>query len=265
VYLVHGAGLHVLMYQTLAEHMSPEQPIYGFQARGLYGEAEPLDRIEDMAAAYIEEILERNPNGPYALAGYSFGGLITFEMAKQLKAMGKEVVMLGMFDTVVRPEITGKNWSYYQGLKRLGKKVAWNFGALAKDPIHNLKYKSNTLNRRLKRMTWGLTNKSETDQNQNQNNSLDQNMALLDQKNKIAFENYRISPFDGKIHLFRAKIRRFWIEDFEFLGWKPFAKKGVVVHEVPGDHLRLFDMPYGKDFAQILQGVLDKVFKNTKR
>jgi len=260
VYLVHGAGLHVLMYQTLAENMSPEQPIYGFQARGLYGEAEPLDRIEDMAAAYIEEILERNPKGPYALAGYSFGGLITFEMAKQLKAMGKEVVMLGMFDTVVRPEITGKNWSYYQSLKRLGKKVAWNFGALAKDPIHNLKYKSNTLNRRLKRMTWSFTNKPDTNLNEN---DIDHNMALLDQKNKIAFEHYRITPFDGKIHLFRAKVRRFWIEDFEFLGWKPFARKGVVVHEVPGDHLHLFDMPNGKEFANILQRVLNKVFNDT--
>ncbi len=260
VYLVHGAGLHVLMYQTLAEHMSPDQPIFGFQARGLYGEAEPLDRIEDMAAAYIEEILERNPDGPYALAGYSFGGLITFEMAKQLKAMGKEVVMLGMFDTVVRPEITGKNWSYYQSLKRLGKKVAWNFGALAKDPIHNIKYKSNTLNRRLKRMTWSLTNKPNADLNEN---NIDHNMALLDQKNKIAFEHYRITPFDGKIHLFRAKVRRFWIEDFDFLGWRPFAKKGVIVHEVPGDHLHLFDMPNGKEFAQILQSVLNRVFSNT--
>ena len=262
IYLVHGAGLHVLMYQTLADHMCPEQPIFGFQARGLYGEAEPLDRIEDMAAAYIEEILERNPDGPYALAGYSFGGLITFEMAKQLKAMGKEVVMLGMFDTVVRPEITGDKWNYYKHLKRLGKKVAWNLGAIAKDPIHNFKYKSNTLSRRFKRFAWSMRNVGAEISDEN---DVNKNMQLLDQKNKIAFEHYRITPYDGKIHLFRAKVRRFWIEDFEFLGWKPFAKKGIVIHEVPGDHLNLFNLPNGRDFAKILQATLDELFQNARK
>ena len=95
IYLVHGAGLHVMMFQTLAEYMSREQPIFALQAKGLNGEDEPIDRMEDIAAHYVSELLEHNSNGPYAIAGYSFGGLIAFEMAKQLKARGKEVAMLG--------------------------------------------------------------------------------------------------------------------------------------------------------------------------
>ena len=89
LYLVHGAGLHVLMFQTLAANMDPDQPLFALQARGLDGMAQPLNRMEKIAAFYIQEILQQNPEGPYALAGYSFGGLIAFEMAKQLREMGK--------------------------------------------------------------------------------------------------------------------------------------------------------------------------------
>ena len=58
-----------------------------------------LNKIEDIAAHYIASIMQQNPDGPYALAGYSFGGIIAFEMARQLQDMGKEVKMLAMFDT----------------------------------------------------------------------------------------------------------------------------------------------------------------------
>jgi len=45
------------------------------------------------------KILKHNPDGPYALAGYSFGGLIAYEMARQLKKMRKKVILLALFDT----------------------------------------------------------------------------------------------------------------------------------------------------------------------
>ncbi len=257
IYLVHGAGLHVLMFQTLAQYMDAEQPIYALQARGLDGEAPPLDRIEDIAAHYISEILKQNPNGPYALAGYSFGGLIAFEMAKQLKQKGKEVAMLGVFDTVVRANVAGEEQSYYQQLATLGKKVSWNLSLLAKEPITNLKYKSNTLQRRYRRWKWRLTKGEQKELSKN-GISTDYE-ALVDRMNQKAFENYRLSPYDGKIHLFRAKDQRFYVQDFEYLGWKPFAKKGIELHEVPGDHLNLFNPPHGKAFAEILQACLNQI------
>ncbi|HEX4851336.1 MAG TPA: amino acid adenylation domain-containing protein, partial [Puia sp.] len=98
LYIVHGSGLTVLIFSALAKGMDPDQPVFGLQARGLNGE-DPLDTIEDIAAYYISEILEQNPDGPFCLAGYSFGGVVAFEMAKQLAAMGKEIKMLAIFDT----------------------------------------------------------------------------------------------------------------------------------------------------------------------
>src|SRR5690606_39976316 len=93
------AGLNVLPFYSIANNMDPEQPVYGLQAKGLNGIDEPLTSVEAMASLYIEEIVDHNPQGPYALAGYSFGGILAFEMAKQLKAVGKEVQKLIMFDT----------------------------------------------------------------------------------------------------------------------------------------------------------------------
>lgn len=255
IYLVHGAGLHVLMFQTLAQHMDPEQPIYGLQARGLNGEAEPLDRLEDIAAHYISEILTQNPHGPYALAGYSFGGLIAFEMAKQLKQMGREVVMLGMFDTVVRQSIRGEKESYYKQLATLTKKVAWNISHLTKNPVENFLYKTNTLQVKLKRWASGLR----YDAREKIRGDKSANALLIDQKNRKAFDQYKITPYDGEIHLFKAAKRQFWVDDFDYLGWIPYAARGVKVHEVPGDHLYMFNPPHGPIFAKILQNVLDDI------
>jgi thioesterase domain-containing protein len=99
LYIVHGAGLNVLLFNALAINMDPDQPVYGLQAKGLNGIDEPLTEIKDIAAHYISAIQAQNPDGPYALAGYSFGGIIAFEMARQLEAQRKKVKMLAMFDT----------------------------------------------------------------------------------------------------------------------------------------------------------------------
>ncbi|RYE11766.1 MAG: amino acid adenylation domain-containing protein, partial [Sphingobacteriaceae bacterium] len=57
LYIVHGAGLNVLLFNTLAMHMHSEQPVYGLQAKGLNGIDQPLDKLEDIAAHYVNEIL----------------------------------------------------------------------------------------------------------------------------------------------------------------------------------------------------------------
>ena len=98
LYIVHGSGLTVLIFHALAMGLDPDQPVFGLQARGLNGTDEPFDNMEEIAAYYVNEILEQNPQGPYSLAGYSFGGIVAFEMAKQLKARGSEVNMLAIFD-----------------------------------------------------------------------------------------------------------------------------------------------------------------------
>jgi len=99
LFLVHGAGGNVLLYRDLANHLGPDQPVYGLQSKGLDGKQELLTRVEDMAAHYIKEMKIVQPGGPYLLGGYCLGGNIAYEIAKQLYDQGKKVDFVALFDT----------------------------------------------------------------------------------------------------------------------------------------------------------------------
>ena len=83
----------------MARGLAQGRPVYGLQGQGLDPGQQPHDRIEDMADAYLREIRGVQPHGPYLLGGWSMGGLIALEAARQLAAGGEEVSLLAMFDT----------------------------------------------------------------------------------------------------------------------------------------------------------------------
>jgi amino acid adenylation domain-containing protein len=138
-FCVHGLGGAVLRFQELARHMAPDQPFYGIQPQGIDGGMPLLDSVEQMASCYIREMRKLQPEGPYFIGGYSFGGLVAFEMARQLRAGDQEVAFLGLVDTYpgkaksnavllatllalpVRQQMayaTGKMKKYSKGLRR---------------------------------------------------------------------------------------------------------------------------------------------------
>jgi thioesterase domain-containing protein/acyl carrier protein len=98
-FCVHGAGGNVLNFRDLARRMGDERAVYGLQARGVDGLLEPHGTIEEMAAAYVDEIRQVQEAGPYLLGGYSGGGVIAFEMAHQLRAASHEVAAVVLLDT----------------------------------------------------------------------------------------------------------------------------------------------------------------------
>jgi pimeloyl-ACP methyl ester carboxylesterase len=98
-FCIHGLGGEVLSFRELAMHLGAEQPFYGLQPQGLDGKQPLHNRIEDMATQYIREIQTLQPQGPYFLGGYSFGGIVAFEMAQQLQRQGQKVALLAMLDS----------------------------------------------------------------------------------------------------------------------------------------------------------------------
>lgn len=254
LYIVHGAGLNVLFFNTLAKNMDSEQPVYGLQAKGLNGVDEPLEKIEDMAAYYISEILKQNPKGPYAVAGFSFGGIIAFEMAKQFKAMSKEVRMLAMFDTFAYQSDRYDPFfkKIFNRIRYFFKQLIYTFTLFKEDPSRTIEYKSQSIKRRLIKLYWKIRYGS--DQQQEGFFGYANN---IDIKNSEAWEKYVFTPYNGSIELFRAKKRTFYMDDFEYLGWKPYALKGINIHEIPGEHNYIFAPPNDKEFAAILQQCLD--------
>jgi thioesterase domain-containing protein len=101
LFCVHPTGGNVLCYFELAKSLGTEQPFYGLQAIGLEKGQVPYSQVEEMASFYIEALLRVQPEGCYHLAGWSFGGLVAFEMARQLEAQNKVVSLLALLDTVV--------------------------------------------------------------------------------------------------------------------------------------------------------------------
>ncbi len=93
-------GVHLLHYLPLANYLSPDQPFYGLRyGMGDLGEAEPPETLEKLAAHYVAEMRRFQPEGPYALIGYCFAGVVAYEMARQLRAAGQQVAPLILLDS----------------------------------------------------------------------------------------------------------------------------------------------------------------------
>ncbi len=110
LFVVHGAAGHVLNVIDLARAMGPAQTVFGLQSIGIDGVTPPPATIEQTAQGYLREIRIVQPRGPYLLAGYSGGGVIAFEMARQLGEAGDAIGLLALIDTfhpqMPRPPIT---------------------------------------------------------------------------------------------------------------------------------------------------------------
>ena len=85
----------VLTFRGLAERLDPDQPMHALTE---LSEDREWSTLEELAAHYIREIREFQPQGPYHLIGWSFGGMIAFEIARQLREQKQEVGLLGMLD-----------------------------------------------------------------------------------------------------------------------------------------------------------------------
>lgn len=97
---VHPAGGIVYCFLDLARALGADRPFWAVQAAGLEGDAEPLERVEAMAAFYVDALRRDQPEGPYHLGGWSLGGMVAFEMARLL---GDEVGSVSLID-VQAPE-----------------------------------------------------------------------------------------------------------------------------------------------------------------
>ena len=103
VFFIHGVGGNVVEILPTARRVTYPGAVIGIRARGVVRGEVPHTSIEAMAADYLREIKERQPNGPYHLCGYSSGGLVAFEIARRLSESGDEVGLVGLFDTTMSP------------------------------------------------------------------------------------------------------------------------------------------------------------------
>jgi len=251
LYIVHGRGLNVMPFYSIAKHLDPDQPLYGLQAIGLNGKDESPYTIEDIAAQYVNEIITQNPNGPYALAGYSLGGIVAYEMAQQFKNRGKKIAALIMFDTYAArsPQKRSPLWRMASLMRTEMGKRWFDLELLFTNPRLLKRLKKDSFLNKASRIKSKLHIKEEIQP------EILKNIDRIKDIHVSAANNYKLQPYDGEIHLFRAKIRTSYERDFKYFGWKPFVKK-VNVIEMEGEHTTMFEPPHEQQFVEILQKIL---------
>ncbi|MGX1270554.1 amino acid adenylation domain-containing protein/non-ribosomal peptide synthase protein (TIGR01720 family) [Streptomyces phaeoluteigriseus] len=97
LFCVHGGVGLGWPFMSLAAHL-PDTPVHAFQAGGIQDDAAQPESVSEMAAQYVERMVEIQPDGPYHILGWSFGGLVAHEMACQLVESGKKVALLANLD-----------------------------------------------------------------------------------------------------------------------------------------------------------------------
>jgi amino acid adenylation domain-containing protein len=256
LFCVHPLGGDVLCYHSMTRALSPEQPVYGLQARGLDGLQEPVDSVERMAADYVDEIKRVQPAGPYHLLGFSSGGSVAYEMACQLLASGDEVALLANID---HPPTTSDFYRPRPGLKLFGN-IALNLARRAlrvarrtsrdpgrwrtrpRKPAKGAGRAPARLVARLRRLT--VTRPLETSQvvEMVARNVAGAAARLPAHHRKIieihfaALRRYVPGPYAGRVTLFRAEQPPLICTYDPTLGWDRLAAGGVQVHLVPGGH-----------------------------
>lgn len=233
LFCIHAIGGGALYYRNLVEHIDPNQPVYGLEARGLDGQESPFTSIKDMAAYYIEQIFTVQPpsSKPYFLAGSSMGGLIAFEIAHQLQNLGQKIALVALFDTIspVYQQFSLRN----QVVNHL--KQGYQF------TLARVKAKTNLLKSKIEQQIRRTSGKDAANLP-----SVTRNFRLeVEAINKQALKAYSPQAYPLQVTLFRAMnqpIGASWYFDTQ-LGWDKLAVKGVKVYNVPGNHLSLIEKP----------------------
>jgi thioesterase domain-containing protein len=234
LFIVHGVGGNVLGFYSLAKCMDEDQPVYGIQAQALLPDQEAQLRLEDMAVQYVKDMLAVCPNGPYNLLGFSFGGLVAYEIAQQLTAAGLKVGLVGMLDT---------------------RQPEWMRGVPALGPLHQriylrmrllylrthrrkgrLRYLWRRLNERVQRFSYMYA----ANKGVGKVASAARNVREI---NFVAGISYTVRPYPGKVTIFKAESDPLEQPLPEDLNWGLYAKGGLVLKQLPGDHGRMLFEP----------------------
>jgi acetoacetyl-CoA synthetase len=249
-FIVHGLGGHVMELRSLVRAVDYPGPVYGVQARGVAGEAQPERSVDEMARTYLGAIRALQPRGPYLLGGYSLGGLVAVEMARMLLAEGERVLPLALLDTFIE----SKYWRTSDWMKMLWYKLheflATAHGAGLRELRHNsakrFAYLAVHLLRHydiLRFATWypdGI--------------ELPPTLRAVKEAGLEASAAYTPRFLDHPVHFFKAANGHYdWCDPATI--WSPYVRS-MKVTVVPGDHSGMIVPPNRDALAEALREFL---------
>ncbi len=260
-FCVHGLGGGVVDYQRLSQALGADQPFYGLQVPDVGDSAGGGASIEEMARDYIAAMRTVQECGPYHIGGYCFGGMVAFEMARQLSAAGDEVGLVAILEAFA-PDGAGER----------GVWEAWRF---AVNFVRSLPYwlrdylrlegvQMQARNRRLARVVRkqlarlvGVRTELGAGDLIDGVSSFPAQLQRVLAGHIAATYRYTPAPVSSRLVLFRSS-RRLLRAPAHDMGWGALSTRPVEVHLVPGSHATILDEPHVRVLAEKLAPYLRK-------
>ena len=246
IYLLHTTPGDVLGYVNLVKHLD-NRPVFAIQAYGLNPKNTPHKTIPEMAEYYVDLITKQNPDGPYLLAGWCFGGVLAFEMAQQLKKMGKHTLFLGLIETYGLPEE-----KLIFKMRQIGDLIKWGPAGwleFASVRIKNMLHSASDHN--LEKLDF-IANRFADSHSEKE---IERLKEIYRTNMKAAF-SYKMKYYNGKINLFQLKqatiIGMIPSKNYR---WNGLAAD-ISIDFVDGDHGNVLKEPHVRTVAAKLNSAL---------
>ena len=249
IFCMHPAGGTVFRYTMLAHFIGYDRPFYGLQGKGIEPGHEPHANVEEMAAAYVEEVQSVQPHGPYILAGWSSGGTTAFEMALRLEKSGQQVPLVIMMDTPAPFECSYETDDIKFLLERLPAQGIYLEDLEKYDSYEDkLAYIFEEIKRANPFIDLDLAKGKHF-------------LNVYKHHNKIMCDYQPMGQYTGKIIFFKATESLPYDsrmgEPIE--GWKKLAAGGIEVEKVPGNHFNILEAFEGRVLAEKMKAHLENL------
>ncbi|HYR12282.1 MAG TPA: amino acid adenylation domain-containing protein, partial [Longimicrobium sp.] len=255
LFVIHPAGRSVSGYVHLVRHLGADQPVYGVEDRG-----EDLARpIEQIAAEHLRAIRSVQPRGPYALAGWSFGGYVAYEMAVQLERGGEQAAFVGLLDAISpRWAQAWAGSSLASSPFRMARGVAWQMRV--DFPVEEAEVEGLHPDEQI-RFLVGVLHAQGVDPAGFGEETLRVMCGMMEDR-RTSVDRYAPGRFHGTLTVFRASIapsQEQWEavastdEERRTQGWSVLAGGPVEVHRVPGSHNSMGAEPHVRVLAQLVR------------
>jgi thioesterase domain-containing protein len=212
----------------------------------------PALTIPELATRYVAAARRVQPSGPYCLIGYSLGGNIAYEMARQLRADGERIALLVLIDSPTPDGLT-------RGLTRLARKLSEHLGILSNEPLSAWPaYFWRALVKDAKRRVAKLSPPEKPAAVPAAVSRAHRARIRVDQALCRALETYVPPDYDGSIKLFRciggASAR--WT--LRHQGWGGRARGGVEIFDLPSIHYEAIGEPVAALIAALMTSWLEQ-------
>ena len=207
-----------------------------------------LPSVEQLAAFHTALIQKHQPTGICLLAGHSFGGLLAFEVAHQLQQQGREVEMIFLLDSWVKPP------PWWIKLKALTFARARTSIAFRARHLWS-KWRGSPAQKQISHAPSGVASSTLEEANQPIG---DVTWEILERIYRHARKNYQPRPLASRAVVFRAQeseMAYFYAVDPQ-LGWDGLLTRGLKVLETPGDHFSLLKRPHLLTLAEQIKKYL---------